>query len=772
MPSYGLPRSIALSIALSIPLPALADDSKADPGEPTALDSVGVDELMDMDLESILNMTIESVSKKTESLFDSALSSDTVTRDMIKRSGARSIMEALRLVPGLIVREQTAGNFDIHIRGLDNVPPHSMIQNFASNTVLVMIDYRVVYNYFMGGTFWETLPIEVDDVERIEVVRGPSSALYGPNAVSGVINIITRDSREPGFKANIHTELGPFQGQWAEPSLFQGQWIANASIGYSGGPFRGTLSTNYQEMARSRTEYYGYVDDKFYDDPSQLKSAFFPDQPISYPELRFPEPDLALRRCGANGFFAYEPNDQVLVRLSGGFQNSRSQKIYADLVSNSLTTNDSQTYYADARSRLFGAVVHVSYQGGTQVIPTGVIQKVKVNDKEIDVETYNYDLKVLDTEIEYEVELFGINIRPGLSYRWTEYDGVLIAKFDQNNNIIDSSQSLQNLAGAFRADTTLFNRLRLIAALRLDYYPNRTEDQYYPIGQMNPVRKEGKSLYLSFQFASTFKFNDDNLIRAGYSRSISGPFLLDTYINEYYRPPVVKLGNRAVDLLTMDMVELGYRARFLKNVDFSLEVFGSYTRDFPEIYLHVTDLDHYRIIYQFDNLDDQVYQMGATASVGVATASVQARAFFTLQETRIYNHAPYTFHLFDFTYNPRNPENQVDLVHKGTPDFFGGFYLDFRPIEQLKLNLNAYYFSRHTQIRHDYVKGMFYDAEYRPAEFPVQASFLLNLKVGYQVFEYLTVFVNARNVLNLNQRQFFWGDVNHAVYMIGMDFAL
>ncbi len=120
------------------------------------------------------------------------MSADVITRDMIQKSGARTIPEALRLLPGMIVREQSSGNFDVHIRGLDNIPPGSMMHDFPSTTMLVMIDYRVVYNYIMGGTFWETLPIDIVDVERIELVRGPTAALYGPNAVTGVINIITR----------------------------------------------------------------------------------------------------------------------------------------------------------------------------------------------------------------------------------------------------------------------------------------------------------------------------------------------------------------------------------------------------------------------------------------------------------------------------------------------------------------------------------------------------------------------------------------------------
>ncbi|MGC3978729.1 MAG: Plug domain-containing protein [Paludibacteraceae bacterium] len=89
------------------------------------------------------------------------------------------------MVPGLIVREKTNGNYDVHIRGNDNMPPKGMFIYSENSISLVMIDGRPVYNYSFGGTFWEALPVDLVDVERIEIIRGPSSALYGPNADFG-----------------------------------------------------------------------------------------------------------------------------------------------------------------------------------------------------------------------------------------------------------------------------------------------------------------------------------------------------------------------------------------------------------------------------------------------------------------------------------------------------------------------------------------------------------------------------------------------------------
>src|SRR3989442_9575314 len=116
--------------------------------------SDSVSSLLRLSIENLMNIPIYSASKVAESTFDAPLSSSVVTKEQIKRSGCTSIMEALRMVPGVIVREQTNGNYDIHIRGLDNIPPNAGLLFFTSSTTLVMIDNYPVYNYLHGGTFW------------------------------------------------------------------------------------------------------------------------------------------------------------------------------------------------------------------------------------------------------------------------------------------------------------------------------------------------------------------------------------------------------------------------------------------------------------------------------------------------------------------------------------------------------------------------------------------------------------------------------------------
>src|SRR5688572_2947354 len=123
-----------------------------------------------MSLKDLLNVKIVSVSKASESLFEAPLSASVVTKEDIQKAGCTSIMEALRLVPGMIVREQTNGNYEVQLRGAYTTP--DAFFDGSTGTTLVMVDNRPIFNYLKGSTFWESIPVDLNDVEKIEVVRG------------------------------------------------------------------------------------------------------------------------------------------------------------------------------------------------------------------------------------------------------------------------------------------------------------------------------------------------------------------------------------------------------------------------------------------------------------------------------------------------------------------------------------------------------------------------------------------------------------------------
>lgn len=143
-----------------------------------------LEQLQKLTLEDLL---ITSVSKKPEKAFAAAAAVAVITDDEIRRSGARNLGEVLRLAPGVDVAQKDSSTWAISSRGANDT---------AANKFLVLIDGRSVYNVANSGVDWWTQGVPLEDIERIEVIRGPGGTLYGANAVNGVVNIITKDAQD------------------------------------------------------------------------------------------------------------------------------------------------------------------------------------------------------------------------------------------------------------------------------------------------------------------------------------------------------------------------------------------------------------------------------------------------------------------------------------------------------------------------------------------------------------------------------------------------
>jgi iron complex outermembrane receptor protein len=137
--------------------------------------------------EDVFEEQVVTASRAAQSPLDAPNSTSIITQQDIRLSGMTKIQDLLRRLAGVDVATMTGGDTEVSIRGFNSR---------LSNKMLVLIDYRSVYVDILGTTFWETFPIDVEQIERIEVVRGPGSALYGANAFAGVINIITKKPGE------------------------------------------------------------------------------------------------------------------------------------------------------------------------------------------------------------------------------------------------------------------------------------------------------------------------------------------------------------------------------------------------------------------------------------------------------------------------------------------------------------------------------------------------------------------------------------------------
>jgi iron complex outermembrane receptor protein len=139
--------------------------------------------LADLTLEQLSDIVVSSVARHEQRLAEAPASVFVITGDDIRRSGVRTIAEALRLAPNLQVARADANQYAITARGFGNV---------LANKLLVLLDGRTVYSPLFSGVFWESRDPMIEDIDRIEVVSGPQSTWWGTNAVNGTINIITK----------------------------------------------------------------------------------------------------------------------------------------------------------------------------------------------------------------------------------------------------------------------------------------------------------------------------------------------------------------------------------------------------------------------------------------------------------------------------------------------------------------------------------------------------------------------------------------------------
>jgi len=148
-----------------------------------------LDELKNLSLEefSDLDIMVTSLSRKPQKLTDSAAAVYVISQQDIKRSGATSIPEALRLAPGIEVARINASTWSVTARGFSG--------RFARK-LLVLKDGRSIYTPMFSGVYWDIQDTVLEDIARIEVIRGPATAVWGGNAMNGVINIITKSARD------------------------------------------------------------------------------------------------------------------------------------------------------------------------------------------------------------------------------------------------------------------------------------------------------------------------------------------------------------------------------------------------------------------------------------------------------------------------------------------------------------------------------------------------------------------------------------------------
>ncbi|GAA0894486.1 TonB-dependent receptor [Fulvivirga kasyanovii] len=671
-------------------------------------------DLYELSLEDLMQIDIYSVSKKAESLFDAPLSSSTLTADEIVNSGATSIPEALRLVPGLIVREQANGVYDIHLRGLDNLTRYGNGADASNLITLIMIDGRPVFNNNLGGVYWEAIPVSLIDVERIEVVRGPSAPLYGPNAVAGVINIITKNVSKDGLTAQADLRAGTSNTQ-----------IGGVNVGYKfSEKFSAALSGNFEMRDRHDDLYFDYATGAFtnYENVTDIDSEYITDR------------NQALDKKGLNLFMDFNPSDKFSLQLQSGLQEASIQKINQDNPYTPFSNGTYESKYVSLSTSFGNLRGRFSFVDGYDNLDEGSSFPL-----------LEYDYKTIDASVEYDWSVTDkLSIRPGVSYQSAEYsDKPYIDPANGILGVLNDEQTIRSFAGSLGVDYDITENWRLVGGIRMDKFSAPDE------------------AYVSYQLATTYNINENNLVRAVYAKSNSGSFIGPNYVNIVFpnNGSIVSYrGNEDLDLFQIQMVELGYRTKVSSNLELNAELFHQVAEN---AYVILLDAEPGFVNYSYENIDAKATQNGVTLSANyVASNKFQVKPFITYQQTEVED-LPTGFRtpVIDPV---NNIDNTVTVDNDQTPSWFGGLYLNYKPVKNLNINFNPYYMSEQSQYS-------FYSLT-NPASNvgEIDGKLILNAKVAYDVTKNINVYINARNLSDNDSREFVGADRNGGLLLGGV----
>lgn len=614
----------------------------------------------------------------------------------------------------MIVREISNGNFDTHIRGLDNLPPGNFSFYSINSISLVMIDGRLVYNHMNGGTLWESLPISLTDIEKIEIVRGPNSALYGPNAAAGVINIITNRKKLDKKEVQILSDL-------KFGSLNTG--INNTTLRFQPNKkFNLNFSANVDLRDRGQDTYYSYISEEYVSADSLIDYQGN-GSTVNNVNNKWPKQSLSNRKYGLNSFGRYTFKEETYLDFYLGLQSSEVQSILMENTTSPITPRSSNSFGAQLKFKCKAFTIQLDETLGDHNLMPGWDN----------ISRFKYNKTNLIFEYEYQYKQ--LNIRPGIAYmRTVSSDVEFVPESMPGVGILNGTTQLNNLAYFIKADYSLFNRIRFVMAARNDHHLF--------------VNKKA----LSFQGSIIYKLSENHRLRAVFSKANRAPFMADMYAS-YQSGNVLFEGNKEIDLMEIQTSEIGYRGKINKNIEIDVEVFSSKSNNYSGLEFDRITPDT-GFVFKYINYPLSAMQIGISGTVNYKTSdNFMISVFGTLQETT----------LMDYTkaINPSSIFTTFDTVntkYTNTPTFYGGFKAQYN-LDKFNLFVNGYYLGEH-------------EYWYRISETKLSEKLRVDMKVAYKMFGNSTVYIAGKNILNSNQVEFGYADRIGALYLIGINLDL
>ncbi len=463
-----------------------------------------------------MNVEIVSASKKSEPLLKTAAAAHIISQEDIRRSGATTLPDVLRGVPGVQVAQIDANKWAVSMRGFND--------RFSSK-LLVMIDGRSIYTPLFSGVYWNMHDVPLDDVDRIEVIRGPGGTLWGANAVNGVINIITKKAHET-----------------------QGTQVA-----YIGGSLEQNLSARYGGKINGQTRFRVYAKGRHHENFNQA------------PERQNLGPANDQWRNVTTGFRV----DGELAgssdwMLQGGYNTGTAN----ELVTSTSLTPPGATVLRDA----------IDYQSGNMLF---LLNKQISDANKWRVQAY-YDyfkrtalsatnlVHTVDLEIQNQRRLFEIhNVVWGVGYRSTldELESNFVVSFTPDK------LHFKTFSAFIQDEVQLTEKLRLTVGTKVEHN-DFTGFEYQPNARLLWEVNERNSIWTAFSRAVRIPSRANRDIRINFL-AVPG--------NALNSPPTLFgiLGDRKFRSENINAFEVGYRSLLTSNFSLDTALFFNIYDDLP-----------------------------------------------------------------------------------------------------------------------------------------------------------------------------------------------
>jgi len=717
-------------------------------------DSTGI---WSLTIEDIMNIKVVSASRKEESSFLSPLTSYVVTSNDIRISGANSIPEALKQVPGIIVRESAPGAYDVSMRGMSIQPMQYTNQN--TRTVLIMVDYRIIFSNYDGAFDWSSLPVDMLDIDRIEIVEGPMGALYGPNACNGIIHISTKKVSHKAV-VNAKAEAG-FPGNTFN-NLYLGSKISEKlSVGVSG---------NFVRTTRNVADYYDVTSKTFIDDKDSLKPTAFTPAPAG----PFKRERVSSEKFGANVFVNYKIGEGEL-SFNGGYQQGQNMTM-AFTSATTITSTIFSNYYSQIRYQNKNILAYVDINSG---------KKGYINNGDY-TPGFTFDQRTTNAYIHYDFKLGNkFSIVPALSAQNSYLNGLPYKSVfpDGTEYFIIQNSTINNFAPSLRLNYNPTEKWRFILAGRFDKFT--FNNRWLP----------------NLSAVANYKINENNIVRLSLGQGFSGMFGQRTDINALYG--VVSLGGGANLYLKyvpniqhgnqkFQNADVGYRGKISDFISYDVVLFATKTQDIPN-FLFVGDTSLGKGVFEnrsrsISNPDQYSEQIGTSINLNISLLKnkMLIRPFVMYQQNNYFN-APTSFNVpnapsIGLGFKPvayHYQQNKANFKNIQDPNWIGGMSIDYAPTKKFGIYLAANGYSGYSLFTNldrpsnaDLSKGLAINSSINSNGVGayIQSKLVFNANITYKITKQLSANLNLRNFTNNTNREFSRGDQIGAQYLVGLQF--